>query len=142
MNTWISMQPNRLPASRPANQSQTWQVNSARRSHGKMDGKRDGGRETAKQVDSLCCDLRDKWQRSEAGAQERVPILGHLQRCQPVFHGAHAAQVRGTAVQQGMVGRTADGRAQQQLLLCSNGKNAFMFHACVLTRGQCCWCRF
>lgn len=93
----------------PCQVPQTWQVNSARRSHGEMDRKREGESETAKQVDSLCCDLCDEWQRSEARAQERVSILGHLQRRQPVFHGAHAAQVRSAAVQQGVMGRTADG---------------------------------
>lgn len=49
-------------------------------------------------VDSLGCDLRDEGERGEARAQEGVPVLGHLQRRQPVFHGAHPAQVRGAAV--------------------------------------------
>lgn len=61
-------------------------------------------------MDSLRCDLGDERQRIEARAQEGVSILGHLQRRQPVFHGAHAAQVWSAAVQQGVMGRTAGGR--------------------------------
>ena len=58
-------------------------------------------------VDLLCGELRDEGQGVDARAHEGVPVLGHLQRAQPVLHRAHAAQVRSAAVQQGVRGRPA-----------------------------------
>lgn len=40
-NTWTSTQPNSLPASRPTNETQTWQVSSVRRRQGETDRQTD-----------------------------------------------------------------------------------------------------
>lgn len=81
------------PASSPTNKTRTWQVSSVRRRQTDKNQ-----RESVKRLDLLGCNLCDERQRSEAGAQEGVSILGHLERSQPVLHGAHHAEVRSSTV--------------------------------------------
>ena len=55
-------------------------------------------------MDLLRGELRDQGQGVDARPDEGVPVLGHLQRAQPVLHRADAAQVWSSSVEQGMGG--------------------------------------